>query len=68
MKRLAGIIFVTVLGIAFIAGANVLLDSSGKKQPRIIEAEKFILRDENGKKRGALQMTDQGPSALSSLD
>lgn len=57
MKRLAGITVVAVLGIAFIAGASV-----EKKQPRIIEAEKFILRDEAGKKRGAFEMTNHGPS------
>jgi hypothetical protein len=57
MKRLAGITVVAVLGIAFIAG-----NGAEKNQPRIIEAEKFILRDEAGKKRGAFEMTNQGPS------
>lgn len=59
VKRLAGLIVAIFLGFAFLA-----VTGAEKPSPRVIEAEKFVLRDEAGKKRGVFEMTHNGPSLI----
>ena len=55
LKRL--ILGVTVIGVALLAMGQ----TRPKAVPRIIEAEKFVLKDESGKENGWLQVTPTGP-------
>jgi hypothetical protein len=61
MKRF-GVVALSVAVAVFVAGAR------GADGPKVVEAERFVLRDPNGRERGSLQVNSVGTASLSLHD
>jgi hypothetical protein len=53
--------------VAVAVAAAVFLVGQGKDKPRVVEAQKFVLRDSEGKSRAELSLRERGGVGLASL-
>lgn len=67
--RRCGTVVATLLAVVFLSAAQGFLKNGPLELPRdkVVQAEKIVLRDENGKQRAVLTMSDNHPQ-LALLD
>ncbi len=54
--------------LLLLTGALILMGQTGKRQPPSVEADQFVLRDSEGRVRGAMGVTSDGAVGLNLAD